>query len=92
MKTLNQSLQERMQDSEFRRYYEYENIIQNIALRIAKIRQELGISQADLAKKLGTKQQVISRIEGGNQNLSVQMLLKISEALGAKINIELSKT
>ena len=29
MKTLNQSLQERMQDSEFRRYYEYENIIQN---------------------------------------------------------------
>ena len=77
MKTLNEFLDEQMKNPEFKKHYEIETILQEIALKIAKLRKTSGLSQQDLAEKLGTKQQVISRIEAGNQNISIEMLLKL---------------
>lgn len=87
MKTLDNILNEELKDSTFKSLFEYESLIQEIALQIAKFRKELGMSQNELAEKIGTKQQVISRIEGGNQNISIQMLLKISNVLGQNLKI-----
>lgn len=88
MKTLNNSLQERLKNPEFKAAYEYENIIQNIAYKIAKLRQDSGLTQKKLALLLNTQQQVISRIENGNQNISLGMLFKISKILGAKLAVD----
>jgi DNA-binding XRE family transcriptional regulator len=89
MKTLNDSLQERLNDPEFKVAYEYENILQNIAYQIAKLRHESGFTQKKLAFLLNTQQQVISRIENGNQNISLGMLFRISKILGAKLAVDL---
>ena len=47
-------------------------------------REKAGLSQKDLALKLKTTQSVISRIENGKQNISLDMLQKIANALGKK--------
>jgi len=55
-----------------------------LALKIAAAREKAGLTQKQLAVKLKTTQSVISRIETGKQNLSVDMLYKIAEAVGKK--------
>lgn len=48
---------------------------------IKKIRIGLGFSQADLAKKIGVRQSVISKIENNSQTISIDVILKISNVL-----------
>ena len=58
---------------------------------IIKKRIEKGLSQKELAKKIGTKQSAISRLESGTYNPSLSFLQKVSEALGAKLKISFSE-
>ena len=53
----------------------------NIGLRIADLRETQGITQGKLAKLLNTTQSAVARIESGKQNVSADMLKKISKAL-----------
>lgn len=48
---------------------------------IMELREERGLTQEELAEKIGTTQSAIARIEKGEQNMSTEMLAKISEAL-----------
>lgn len=48
---------------------------------ISELRQIRGLTQTEFAKKLGTSQSAINRIEKGGQNLSLDMLGRISEVL-----------
>ena len=52
---------------------------------ITKIRQERGLTQAEFARRLGTSQSAINRIEQGKQNLSLETISRISTALGRDI-------
>ncbi len=52
---------------------------------IYRIRQERGLTQADFAKQLKTSQSAVNRIEHGRQNLSLDMLARISDALNKQI-------
>jgi UDP-N-acetylglucosamine 1-carboxyvinyltransferase len=52
---------------------------------ISHIRQERGLTQAEFAKRLGTSQSAINRIEQGKQNLSLETISRVSEALGRDI-------
>lgn len=54
---------------------------QKIGRLIHQIRQERGLTQAAFAKKLGTSQSAVNRIEHGKQNLSLDTLGRISDAL-----------
>ena len=53
----------------------------HIGARIADIRETQGMTQAALAKAIGTTQSAIARIESGKQNVSADMLKKLSGAL-----------
>jgi ribosome-binding protein aMBF1 (putative translation factor) len=53
-----------------------------VALKIAEERERAGLSQKELATRLRTTQSVISRIEGGRQNVSVELLQRIAHAFG----------
>ncbi|MFI5205475.1 MAG: multiprotein-bridging factor 1 family protein, partial [Candidatus Paceibacterales bacterium] len=57
---------------------------------IIKKRLENKLTQAQLAKKLGTKQSAISRLEQGSYNPSLKFLKKVSAALNAKLQISIS--
>ena len=48
---------------------------------VYQIRQERGMTQATLAKRLGTSQSAVNRIEHGRQNMSLDMLARISDVL-----------
>ncbi len=78
-----------LKDNAFKTEYEklkprYEAIEQ-----IIKARKELNITQAELAKKVGTQKSNISRLESGNYNPSLDFLIKVSEALGKNLSIQL---
>ena len=52
------------------------------------LREEQGLSQRDLARRLGVSQPVIARIEAGTaQNLQLRTLLKIAAALNGQVDI-----
>lgn len=52
---------------------------------IAKNRQKQGMTQAQLAAAIGTSQSAIHRIENGGQNISIEMVARISEVLNSNI-------
>ena len=56
---------------------------------IIKNRLKAGLTQAELAEKIGTKQSAISRLERGAYNPTVSFLRKVAEALGAELHISL---
>jgi UDP-N-acetylglucosamine 1-carboxyvinyltransferase len=58
---------------------------QKIGQLIYQIRQERGLTQAAFAKKLGTSQSAVNRIEHGRQNLSLETLGRISDVLNKQI-------
>jgi len=60
-----------------------------LAIQIAEEREKAGITQKEFAQLLHTTQSVISRIESGKQNISLDMLQKIADALG-KSNVVIS--
>lgn len=58
------------------------NIRTVLAQNMKARRKELGISQAELAEKIDTSPNYISKIEAEEQFPSVQMIEKIAESLG----------
>ncbi|MGW8377196.1 UDP-N-acetylglucosamine 1-carboxyvinyltransferase [Streptomyces sp. ODS28] len=52
---------------------------------IRDARQHRGWTQSQLAEALGTSQSAVNRIERGNQNISLDMIARISEALDSEI-------
>ncbi|PID31802.1 UDP-N-acetylglucosamine 1-carboxyvinyltransferase [Candidatus Saccharibacteria bacterium] len=55
--------------------------IQKIGTLIQEIRKDRGLTQAELARRLGTSQAAVNRIESGKQNLTLDTLGHISDVL-----------
>jgi ribosome-binding protein aMBF1 (putative translation factor) len=53
-------------------------------------RTRAGLTQTELARRMGTKQSVISAIENGGQVPSVSMLWRIAHALDLNLNIDMA--
>ena len=64
---------------------ESKNYAAKIGTLIQETRQNKGMTQSDLAKALKTSQSAINRIEKGGQNISLDMLARISEVLSSPI-------
>ena len=58
----------------------------SVGERIQKVRKEKGITQEELAEKIGVKRAAISKYESGSIELTVSMLDKIAAALGTDLN------
>lgn len=58
---------------------------EKIGQLIYQIRQERGMTQAEFARRLGTSQSAVNRIEKGRQNLSLETLGRISDVLNKQI-------
>ncbi|MBM3248695.1 MAG: helix-turn-helix transcriptional regulator [Candidatus Omnitrophica bacterium] len=75
----------RLQESE----YPISMICREVGLKIRQARQKTGLTQEEFAKKLNVSQQVISRIEGGKQNISLETLKSICLQLGVTLKVDL---
>ena len=58
---------------------------QEIGRVIEGMRKEKGLTQSELATRIGTSQSAIHRIEKGDQNISLEMVKKVSKELGGQI-------
>ncbi|MBR0081613.1 MAG: helix-turn-helix domain-containing protein [Clostridia bacterium] len=63
---------------------------QKIISLLTAARLEKGISQQALADMIGTKRSNISRMESGAQNISLDMLVKVANALGKDVSLGLT--
>lgn len=68
---------------------EYDKLQPEFAMIQAVIdaRVKKGVTQKELARKIGTKQSVISRLESGRANPSVAFLKKLAQALNSHLEI-----
>jgi transcriptional regulator with XRE-family HTH domain len=57
---------------------------------IARARLRAGLSQAELADRMGTSQSAIARLESGQTLPSTKTLLRFAEATGSKFHVRLS--
>jgi ribosome-binding protein aMBF1 (putative translation factor) len=73
---------------ELRRLTEEARVNAAVAQLIYEARNKAGLSQAELADRLGTKQSVISRLEDADyEGHSLSMLQRIAAALGQCVEI-----
>lgn len=56
---------------------------------IIRKRNELGLTQKELAKKMNTKQSSIARLESGNYNPTIDFLKKTARALNSDLKIKI---
>lgn len=61
-----------------------------LAKSIIEMRIKKGLTQAVLAKKIGTKQSAIARLESGSYNPSMVFLGRVASALNARLEVSLS--
>jgi|GEM_PF-1625093 transcriptional regulator with XRE-family HTH domain len=79
---------ELMKDPEFARLHTAPDLVYEIGQKVKRLRIQCGFSQATLAKKLGTKQSSIARLECGAAGLpSLSFLKRIADATGTALII-----
>lgn len=75
-------------DPEYRR--EYEALEEEFSLIGAMLdaRSKAGLTQAQVAERMGVKQPVVAKIEGGKSNVSFDTLKRYAHATGCKVKVE----
>jgi ribosome-binding protein aMBF1 (putative translation factor) len=82
---------EMMKDPAFRKALDEpdEDVFLETAYRLVMLRRKAGLTQAQLAKKMKTSQQVVARLESLNyKGHSLASLQKVAQALQKKIKIQ----
>lgn len=90
MKTTNfdRYLAEQMRDPRFAARFERAGEAWDVALQIAALREQAGLSQKDLAKRLKTSQQHISRLESPDyEGHSLANLRRVAQVLHARVRV-----
>src|SRR2546428_340892 len=81
-------LEEQLRNPDFAERFERAGEAWDVALQIARLREQAGLSQKELARKLGTSQQQISRLESPDyEGHSLSMLRRVAKALGVHLRV-----
>ena len=78
-----------MQDADFAAEYDTLSAQYAFARQIIGLRIAQGLTQGELAKRVGTSQANISKIEHGTLNPSFEMAQRIATGLGKRLKISL---
>lgn len=81
--------EELLEDEEFKVEYDKLKPRYEVISQIIKARKEKNMTQEELAKKVGTQKSNISRLESGNYNPSLDLLIKVARCLGKDLLIEI---
>jgi len=68
--------------------YELELKLDLIGEMIKKARQQRNLTQSELGEMIGVQKAQISKLENGSSNVTINTILKVFEALKAKINFK----
>ena len=75
----------------FKLQFDMETAKIRLAHKLAEIRESAHLSQKALAKKMGVSQQLISRIESGSDNLTLETLIRFLDLFGVSMKIHFEK-
>jgi transcriptional regulator with XRE-family HTH domain len=89
MNDINSLLIEKFKDKVFEKKYFRTAALYRLADEVLLLRKERGLTQKELAEKVGTTQAVISRLENASVKPSLETILKIAEALDAVVHVQL---
>ena len=78
-----------MEDPEFRAEYEKADVEFAVLESLIRARTNAKLSQAEVARRIGTTQSAIARLEAGGVSPSIATLRRYAEATGAKLEINL---
>lgn len=82
-------LDEQLKDAAFAERFKRAGEAWDVALQLAALRRRAGLSQKDLARKLRTSQQQISRLESpGYEGHSLRVLRSVASALNARVRVK----
>ena len=85
-------LKKKLKNKEFRDAFEQEEVFANVAIAIAKIREEKNLTQKGFAKKLGTSQQMVSRLEDPeNTSVSLNTLANVAHTFNRTLKVQFIK-
>lgn len=85
-------LEDQLKDPDFAERFEKAGEAWDVALQLAALREESGLSQKELAQRVGTSQQQISRLESPSyEGHSLSMLRRVAEALGATLHVKVQR-
>jgi len=87
---LDRYLKEQLKDLGFAERFRKTSEAWNVAVQLASLRKKSGLSQKELAKRVGTSQQQISRLESRSyEGHSLSMLRRVADVLGATIRVKI---
>ena len=78
-----------LKDPEFRAEYEALELEYRLAAALIRLRLAKGLTQAQLAELLNTKQESIARLESGSSLPSLSTVKRVADALDAELEISL---
>jgi predicted transcriptional regulator len=78
-----------MQNPTFQAEYAAADAEFSLIEALVRARTHANLSQAELAKRIGTTQSAVARLEGGHVSPSLSTLRRYAEATGAKLQIDL---
>ena len=88
-RTIDDRIREDLQDPEFHQGFAEANEAWDMVLELARIRQEKGLTQEQIAEMVGTKQQNIARIENpAYEGHSLGLLRRVARALGMVVRVQ----
>ena len=82
-------LDQQLTDPSVRQAYEEETKVLSIGLQLANQRRRKGLTQAELAKKIGTSTPQLSRTERRPENVNMRSLIRYAEAVGMDLDVRL---
>jgi ribosome-binding protein aMBF1 (putative translation factor) len=89
-RTLKTYITEQMNDPEFKKAWDALDPEFQVLKAMIKGRERTGISQAELARRIGTKQSVISRLErGAFSKATLETIKKVADALDMRLELRL---
>lgn len=81
-------LKKMLKNPKFKKGYKKEMETFDISVKLIRLRVKLGLTQAELAKLLGTSQSAVARMEDGSYNrFSLTTLRKIAEVTGTELEV-----
>lgn len=81
-------LNEQLQNPEFKKEWDENELEYQLMMMILKARNEQNLTQSELAERTGIRQSNISRIEKGQALPSISTLCKIAHGLGKRLQIK----
>ena len=85
-------LEEQLKDPYFAGRFKQAGEGWDVAMQLSALRKESGLSQKELAQRVGTSQQQISRLESpGYEGHSLSMIRRVADVLGASVNVKIQR-